>query len=75
MKITPILTALALTIATTGAVSGAATARDLEQEFRTGISEFGRSLSEIQSDFRSGVNPTAPAKPDSFGTGVDLDSN
>ena len=59
------LAAVALSLA----IGGAAQARDLGKEFRTGFNPEGT----VKSDsFRTGVDLGSQAKPDSFRTGVDL---
>ena len=59
------LAAVALSLA----IGGAAQARDLRKEFRTGFNPEGT----VKSDsFRTGVDLGSQAKPDSFRTGVDL---
>ena len=58
------LAAVALSLA----IGGAAQARDLAKEFRTGFNpESQRSV-----DIRTGVDLDGHVKPDSFRTGVDL---
>ena len=59
------LAAVALSLA----IGGAAQARDLGREFRTGFNPEGQRSTD---SFRTGVDLDGQAKPDSFRTGVDL---